>query len=142
MNYGAVKDGYWFQGQNGTLMRRRSKTQGALAHALASLVADRARAGGRRGGRAGRGRRPQLPAAVPALALQLVRTAGSPSRGGSGSATALLGGVQVHCGADECFQRLRVDLLSLVDVDRAPGVAVEAGVEEAGRVLQRGALGE
>src|SRR5690349_5210025 len=29
-----------------------------------------------------------------------------------------------------------------MEVDRAPGVALEAGVEEARRVLQRGALGE
>src|SRR6185369_8279022 len=36
----------------------------------------------------------------------------------------------------------RVNLLALVDVDRAPDVPVEARVEELGRILQRSALRE
>src|SRR5262245_1158719 len=41
-------------------------------------------------------------------------------------------------GADERLERVRVDLLPLMDVDRAPGVPLEARVEELGRVLHRG----
>src|SRR5688572_31493125 len=50
--------------------------------------------------------------------------------------------VQRHGGANERLQRLFIDLVALVEIDGTPGVAFEAGVEEAGRVLQRGALGE
>src|SRR6476620_12569588 len=50
--------------------------------------------------------------------------------------------VQRHGGANERLQRLFINLVALVDVDRAPDVAFKAGVEEARRVLQRGALGE
>src|SRR5947208_2908500 len=50
--------------------------------------------------------------------------------------------VQGHGGANERFQRLFIDLVALVEIDGAPGVAFEAGVEEAGRVIQCGALGE
>ena len=53
-----------------------------------------------------------------------------------------LGLVQGHGGANESLQRLLVDLVAFVEVDGAPGVAFEAGVEEARRILQRGALGE
>src|SRR6186997_3538 len=51
-------------------------------------------------------------------------------------------GVELDRFADQRLQRLAVDLLALVDVDRAPGLAREAGVEEAGRILQRGPPGE
>src|SRR5215213_2965544 len=51
-------------------------------------------------------------------------------------------GVELDGLADQRLQRLAVDLLALVDVERAPGVAAEAGVEEIRGVLQRGALGE
>src|SRR5439155_17168723 len=50
--------------------------------------------------------------------------------------------VQRDGGLDECLERARVDLLALVEVDGAPGVALETGVEEARGVLQRRALGE
>src|ERR1700730_5267575 len=50
--------------------------------------------------------------------------------------------VQCHGGANERLQRLFIDLVALMDIDGTSGVAFEAGVEEAGRVLQRGALGE
>ena len=50
--------------------------------------------------------------------------------------------VQRHGGANERLQRLFIDLVALMEIDGAPGVAFEAGVEEARRVLQRGALGE
>src|ERR1700757_4680667 len=53
-----------------------------------------------------------------------------------------LGVVQVHRGTNECLQRLFVDLVALMEVDGAPGVAVEAGVEETRGIIQRGALGE
>src|SRR5262249_34539798 len=43
---------------------------------------------------------------------------------------------------DERLERARVDLLPLMDVNRAPYVPVEARVEELGRVLQGGSLGE
>src|SRR5690242_19862259 len=46
----------------------------------------------------------------------------------------LLRRIQLHCGADECLQRLLVDLVAFVDVDGAAHVALEAGVEQAGRV--------
>src|SRR4029077_12788457 len=39
-------------------------------------------------------------------------------------------------------QRLLVDLLALAEVDRAPRVPAETGVEEAPRILQSGPLGE
>src|SRR5207248_5456314 len=45
-------------------------------------------------------------------------------------------------GTDERLERARVDLLPLVDVDRAPRVPFEARVEELGRVLQRSPLEE
>src|SRR5438105_12214159 len=50
--------------------------------------------------------------------------------------------VQCHGGANERLQRLFINLVALMEIDGTPGVAFEAGVEEAGRVLQRGALGE
>src|SRR5262245_47916762 len=45
-------------------------------------------------------------------------------------------------GTDERLERASVDLLPLMDVNRAPCVPVEARVEELGRVLQRSPLGE
>src|SRR5262245_40950744 len=45
-------------------------------------------------------------------------------------------------GTDERLERARFDLLPLMDVNRAPCVPVEARVEELGRVLQGGSLGE
>src|SRR4051794_34089746 len=50
--------------------------------------------------------------------------------------------VQGDGGADQGLERLLVDLLALVEVDGAPRVALEAGIEEAGRILQRGPLEE
>ena len=41
---------------------------------------------------------------------------------------------------DKRLERVGVDLFTLVDVDRAPRVAIEARVEELGRVVQRRAL--
>src|SRR5262245_3403749 len=49
--------------------------------------------------------------------------------------------IQCHGGANERLQSLFIDLVALVEIDGTPGVAFEAGVEEA-LVLQRGALGE
>src|SRR5215469_5697813 len=45
--------------------------------------------------------------------------------------------VQGHRSANECLQRLLVDLLALVEVDGTPCVPVKTGVEEARRILQR-----
>ena len=50
--------------------------------------------------------------------------------------------VQRNSGANERLERLRVDLVALVEIDRAPGVAFQARVEQARRVCQRRALGE
>ncbi len=50
--------------------------------------------------------------------------------------------IQRHGGANERLERLLVDLVALADIDGAPHVAFEAGVEQPRRVLQRGALGE
>src|SRR2546426_6703394 len=50
--------------------------------------------------------------------------------------------VQCHGGANERLERLFIDLVALMEIDGTPGVAFEAGVEEAGRVRKRSALGE
>src|SRR3974390_728345 len=50
--------------------------------------------------------------------------------------------VQGHGGANERLKRLLIDLVALMEIDGAPGVAFEARVEEARRVRQRGAFGE
>src|SRR5262245_38628221 len=50
--------------------------------------------------------------------------------------------VQGHGGADERLQSLFIDLVALMKIDRTPGVAFKAGVEQACRILQRGALRE
>src|SRR5689334_9902266 len=52
------------------------------------------------------------------------------------------GCVQVSRFADERLERLLVDLVTLVEVDRPPDVALEARVEQARGVFERGALGE
>lgn len=44
--------------------------------------------------------------------------------------------------AEESLKRVRVYLLALRNIDGAPGVAFQAGVEQSRRVLQRSALGE
>ena len=43
---------------------------------------------------------------------------------------------------DERFERGCIDLFTVMDVNLAPCVALKAGVEEFGRVLQRSPLGE
>src|SRR6195256_374838 len=50
--------------------------------------------------------------------------------------------VQCHGGANERLECLFINLVALMEIDGTPGVAFEAGVEEAGRVRERGALGE
>ena len=47
----------------------------------------------------------------------------------------LLGGVQGHGGADERLQRLFIDRVALADIDGAPDIAFEAGIEEARRIF-------
>jgi len=44
--------------------------------------------------------------------------------------------------ADERLERIRVNLLTLVNVDGAPNVPVKTGVEELGRIFQGSALKE
>jgi hypothetical protein len=41
--------------------------------------------------------------------------------------------IERHCGADEILQGGFVDFVAFVDVDGAPDIAVEAGVEQMGR---------
>src|SRR5579864_7532403 len=50
--------------------------------------------------------------------------------------------VQCHGGANERLQCLFINLVALMEIDGTPGVAFEAGVEQAARVCQRRALGE
>src|SRR6266571_6209319 len=50
--------------------------------------------------------------------------------------------VQRHGRANKSLQCLVVNLLALVEVDGTPGVAIEAGVEEAYWVLKCGPLGK
>src|SRR5215475_7386745 len=52
------------------------------------------------------------------------------------------GRIEGDRGTDERLERARIDLLPLMDVNRAPCVPVEARVEELGRVLQRSPVGE
>src|SRR4051812_11118158 len=52
------------------------------------------------------------------------------------------GGVVRHGRADKGLERLLIDLVAFVEIDGAPHIAVEAGVEEARRVCKRGAIRE
>src|SRR5580693_2933412 len=47
-----------------------------------------------------------------------------------------------HGSADKVLQRRLIDLLPFVDVDGAPDIPLEAGVEQTCGVRQRGALGK
>jgi hypothetical protein len=55
----------------------------------------------------------------------------SSQRGAVSDRFASLGRVQGRGGANERLQRLLIDLVGPVDIDGAPGVAFEAGIEEA-----------
>src|SRR4029077_7742983 len=48
--------------------------------------------------------------------------------------------IERHCRADEILQGLLIDLVAFMDVDGAPDIPVEAGVEQTRRVLQRRSL--
>src|SRR5262245_1166011 len=61
---------------------------------------------------------------------------------GPGFRLALAREIERSCSADELLQGLLIDLLVFADVDRAPDIPLEAGVEEARRVLQRSSPGE
>src|ERR1039457_3872835 len=50
--------------------------------------------------------------------------------------------VQGHGGANQSFQSLLVHLVAFAEVDGAPQIALETGIEEACGVIQKGALGE
>src|SRR6185312_13935950 len=86
-----------------------------------------------------------VPTQVSALRGRRYRSEGSSATGAVAGLALLLplGGrrrVQYSRGADERFECLFVDLVALMQIDRAPGVAFEARVEETGRVLERGSL--
>src|SRR5262249_29663279 len=66
----------------------------------------------------------------------------APSRSSTRAISASLRLVQRDGGLHERHERLLVDRLSLLEVDRAARVALEARVEQARRILQRGALEE
>src|SRR5690349_15624758 len=50
--------------------------------------------------------------------------------------------VQGDRGADQRLEGALIEVITLVDIDRAPGVTFKAGVEQFCRVLELGALGE
>src|SRR2546429_5755176 len=50
--------------------------------------------------------------------------------------------IERHCSADEILQGRLIDLVAFVDVDGAPDIPLEAGVEQTGRVLQRSSPGK
>src|SRR5215472_11327677 len=68
--------------------------------------------------------------------------AGAREKFDSGGSASGFGRVQGHGGTNESLQCLLVDLCALVEVDRAPRVPLEAGVEELRRILQGRPLGE
>src|SRR4051812_20543678 len=59
-----------------------------------------------------------------------------------GPSGGLLRRIQRHGCAKERLERLLVDLVALADIDGAPHVTFEAGIEEPCRVLERRTLGE
>src|SRR4051812_18091872 len=62
--------------------------------------------------------------------------------GFSSSALFLWRRVQRRRGTDQRLERLLVDRIAFMKVNGAPRVALEAGVEQLCRIVQRGALGE
>ena len=50
--------------------------------------------------------------------------------------------IERHCCADEILQGCLVDFFAFVDVDGAPDISLEAGVEQTRGVLQRSSLGK
>src|SRR5690349_567240 len=71
------------------------------------------------------------------------RCSGTERRDGAAPALLLARGrVRGHGGADQLLEGAVVELLALADVDRTARVALEAGVEELLRVVQRGAAEE
>src|SRR5450755_2513686 len=50
--------------------------------------------------------------------------------------------IERHCSADEILQGRLIHLVAVVDVDGAPDIPVEAGVEQPGRVRQRSSFGK
>src|SRR3546814_13323168 len=55
---------------------------------------------------------------------------------------ALSGAIEIDRRTDERFQRLLVDRVAFMDIDRAADVAVEARMEQPGRIGSRRARGE
>ena len=86
-----------------------------------------------------------LPSPADPLGLALLgvrRDGGGDFLEGRDATASELGGVQGCGGSDEGLEGLLIDLVSLIEVNGAPHVAFEAGVEETSWILQRGALGE
>ncbi len=50
--------------------------------------------------------------------------------------------IERHCSADEILQGRLIDLFAFLDVDGAPDIPVEAGIEQTYRVFQRSSLGK
>src|SRR5215831_13596444 len=50
--------------------------------------------------------------------------------------------IERHGSADEFLQSSFIDHVAFVDVDGAADISLEAGVEQAGRVLQRSSFGK
>ena len=69
-----------------------------------------------------------MPVREPRPALKLVGPLAARSPG-LRLALALEIEVERHCSADEILQGRLIDLVAFVDVDGAPGIPVEAGVE-------------
>ena len=66
-------------------------------------------------------------AARPGPAMKLVGPLAARS---PGLRLALALEIERHCSADEILQGRLIDLVAFVDVDGAPGIPVEAGVEQ------------
>ena len=76
---------------------------------------------------------------VTRLSAQL---AGRFGGGSPGLRLALALEIKRHCCADEILQYRLIDLVAFVDVDGAPNISVEAGIEQTGRVFYRSSPGK
>ena len=50
--------------------------------------------------------------------------------------------VELGCGPYQGLESIGIDLFPFADIDRAPRIAFQAGIEEPGRIVQRRALQE
>ena len=70
---------------------------------------------------------PAMPLKRPGPAMKLVGPLAARS---PGLRLALALEIERHCSADEILQGRLIDLVAFMDVDGAPGIPVEAGVEQ------------